>query len=135
MNLRPAQTAQSLPSSYRLRPCAEHASLNLQAVCVRSEMSGETMSNIHTVRFREMGGYADCNLCHDSLPVSQPLLFVFSCWGFFFGRAGLHDPTLAFLYARLCASHFLKVPYAIVSFTPKEHTDVGVAVKWPNKPE
>lgn len=131
MNLRPAQTAKSLPNSYRLRPCAEHASLNLQAVYVRSEMSGETMSDIHTVRFSEMGGYADCNLCRDFLPVSQPLLFVFSCFFCFFGLAGLHDPTLAFLCVRLCASHFLKVPYAIVSFIPKKHTDVGVAVKWP----
>lgn len=54
---------------------------------------------------------------------------------FFFGRVGLRDPTLAFLCVHLCASHFLKVLYAIVSFIPKEHTDVGGAVKWPNKPE
>lgn len=33
----------------------------------------------------------------------------------------------------VCTLHFLKVLYEFVSFIPKEHTDVGVAVKWPNK--
>lgn len=65
MNLRPVQTAE-------LRPCEEHASVTLQAGRERSEASGETMSNIHTVRFSVMGGDAECNLCCDS-----PLWWVF----------------------------------------------------------
>lgn len=100
MNMRTAQTAQSLPDSYRLRPCEEHAPVNLQAVCVRSEMSGGTMSNIHTARFSEMGGDADCNSRHNSLPVSQPLPFVS---GFLVKQASMTPPSPSCV--RVCVHH------------------------------
>lgn len=120
MNLRPAQTAKSLPVSHRLRPCEEHASANLQAVRERSETAGETTSNIHTARFSVMGRDANCNLCHDSLPVLQPLPFVL---GFLVIQASMTPPSPS--CECVCVHH--------ICVFHKEHTDVGVAVKWPNK--